>query len=778
MRNLVGIPFAAMKGCFMKHIISGAVFGAMLVASAAGAEGFTVTEGRDWKRSAAPLSLTIIPGSVLDLTDVTENRLQKLSIRNGRFVGEDGRPVRFFADAEVFMRRVHGFHSRTPEFDTPERIDLFCKELRRRGFNMVRAHKMDGSLMRRSKTDFKPLDSEIDAFCRVVEAFNRNGIYLNLDIAGSVCGWYAGPGWAKKLKPGQKTIGKRKIYVSEESRQAWIRGCRFLFGIRNPYTGRLLRDEPCMALAVAYNEQEFGFSVSGDGYDDCAVIYRDWLKKRYGDIAKFNAARGKSYASFDEVPVFKPENYRHQPIRERDMDVHQFMDDAQISLTRMYTDRFREVCPSGFISNWNMAKDLRQMSLRKYCDFVSVNGYCAHPFSPRHFSRRNRGRAVPAGAVKAIEGWSVIGDTAKLARAFAACRLQGKPFVVTEYSIGWWSRHRYELGFVIGAYAAMQGWDGLTPFAENTALYSAEVPLLTFEHWRDPVIMAQNFVTALAFMRGDVKESDLRIRWAVDRQELLKSPHSSKALSDAQSEFALVGSVALAVDESPEKGSFSMKAASGAEIRFQTEGFQDAANMSRDEVQKKAGRSIADRLRSSGMLPSGNATDPEKGVFESSTGELYLDAERSFMSVQTPRLQGICGRGGEKTALKDFIVKKMSRDGNLFVAARDGMRPISEAERLVVGYVTDVQNTGLKLADEEGCFLIDPGKAPRLYATGSFTVSVRNSASRKLRAWAVGNNGARLAEIPLKKVKDGVVLSVDTAELPCGPVFFFELAAK
>ena len=760
-----------MRVCFFLHL-------AAVLAFAVGARAdIVVREGAEWKPSSSPVPTTIIPGSILDLSADFDDRFDRLSIRNGHFVDAEGRPVRLFSDAEVYFRRVHGFKERPPEFDTPERIDAFCKELKRRGFNMVRAHMLDSSLMRRSQTDFQPLASEIDTFCRFVEALNRNRIYLNLDIAGTQVSWYAGYAWTKEFLPGQKGIGKRRIYVSEESRQAWARGCRFLFNIQNPYTGRKLRDEPCMALAVAYNEQEFGFSRPGSGYDDCAQIYRDWLKKEYGDIARLNAARRTSYPSFEEVPVFKASDYSRMPVRGIGFDVHRFMDDAQVSLTEKYVRWFREACPDGFISNWNMAQDLRQMSLRKYCDYVSINCYHAHPFPPSGYTKRNGG-TVPADVVKACEAWSTIGKSARLARKFAACRLQGKPFVVTEYSICWWCRHRYEMGFVMGAYSALQGWDCLTAYSENAMISEVTAPLKTFEQWRDPVALAENFVTALAFRRSDVKESDLKIRWTVNRDELLKSPHLSKSLSDAQSEFSLVGSVALAVDEPPDAGAFSMKAASGSEVLFWEEGFQDAAAVDKDAAQKNAGRNIAERLRASGKLSKENATDPVKGVFESSTGEILLEAPRAFMRVETPRLQGICGRGGTEESMRDFAVKEMSRDGNLFVAARDGVQPISKARRLVVGYVTDVQNTGLTLADEEGCFLKDYGKLPILYATGRFKVAVSNENAESLHAWAVGNNGARLAELPLVRRKNTVLLAVDTAALPCGPVFFFELAEK
>lgn len=739
-----------------------------------------ITEGEDWRRASSTVPSTIVPGSVLDLTDVLDDSsFEPLTIRDGHFVGvTSGRRARLFSDCEVLFRRVRGFNKREAEFDTPERIDAFCKELKRRGFNMVRFNALAASLMRDSKTDFKPLDREIDTFCRVVEAFNRNHIYMNVDVAATAVAWYAGRAWAKPLPPEQKVIGKRNIYVSEEARQAWLRGCRFLFDIQNPYTGRKFRDEPCLAMAIAYNEQEFGFSRAGEGFDDCTQIYRDWLRREYGDIAHLNESRSTQYASFDEVPVFTVAEKDRQPLRGVGLDVARFMDDAQVSLTEKYMRWFHEACPRHFVSNWNMAKDLRQMTLRKYCDFVTVNGYHAHPFDPAHHARRNRGVRIPPHVVKCLEGWSTIGKSAGLARAFATCRLQGKPFVVTEYSIGWWCRRRYEQGFVMGAYAALQGWDGISPFCENAAISSKPFPLKNFENWRDPVLQAENFLTALAFRRGDVRESDLKIRWTVNREELLKSPHSCKALSDAQSEFALVGSTALAVDEPAEAGSVSMKAVSGAEIIFREEGFQNAAVVDCDEAHRAFGRKIAARLRADGKLPQANATDPERGVFESSTGEILLDAPRAFMRVNTPRLQGVCAKGGTSEALSDVSIDEMTRDGNVFVAAREGLNPIRTANRLVVGYVTDVQNTGLTLADEEGCFLVKPGKLPALYETAHFTVAVRNDHAATLKAWAIAPNGARLAELPLEHQEGRVILTADTAKLSCGPVFFFELAER
>ena len=110
-------------------------------------DGRPVREGADWKRPSKPLPLMVVPGSVLDLSDLPAESAGPVTIRDGRFVGVDGRPVRFFADAQVIFRRITGFWAHKPEFDTDERIEAFVGELKRRGFNMVRSHFTDATLM-------------------------------------------------------------------------------------------------------------------------------------------------------------------------------------------------------------------------------------------------------------------------------------------------------------------------------------------------------------------------------------------------------------------------------------------------------------------------------------------------------------------------------------------------------------------------------------------------------------------------------------------------------
>ncbi len=722
-----------------------------------------VHEGEVWKRPPKSAPARIVPGSVLDLTDVLPMEpAERVVIRGGRFVrASDGKPMHFLSDAHCFFRRVTGFWSHKPEFDSDERIREFVLEMKRRGFNMFRLHFTDASFMVDSKNDYEMNPKMVDAFHRLVKYMNEYGVYLNLDVMASGLGWYAGYAWGEPA-PGQKVVGKRGIYLNAEARENWRRGCEMLFSMKNPYTGRQLKDEPCLVCAVAYNEQEFGFSVPGKkGYADCTEQFRKWLKLRYKKIEALNAVRKSSYSSFDEVPVFTANDVSHA-ITPSGYDAMCFMDDMQVSLTKKYNTWFRTYAPDRAISNWNMAKDLRQMSLRKYCDYVSINGYHAHPFGDR-FRHGNGDYQEPS---------SCISMSALLARSFAACRLQGKPMLVTEYSIGWWNRYRYEMGFVMGGYAALQGWDGLTPFSENATITTDPAPVSTFEHWRDPVLLSGNLITALAFRRGDVAPSGLNIRLTIDRRKLLDSRNSQFALSDPQCELALIGSLALAVDEPADRGSFERQAQSGAAIIFQTAGFQTS-----EKDTAETGGDLVAALRAERRIGTDNATDAAKRVFESSTGELLLDAKESFMRVNTPRMQGVCSQGGAYSELPDVKILKMSRRGNLVVMARDGLKSIRESNRLLVAYVTDASNEGMAFANE-GSRLLSMGTLPVLLATGEFQVAVRTEHAKTLKAWAVAVDGSRIAEIPLTRGANAVKLCVDTAELSCGPVFYFELAEK
>jgi hypothetical protein len=251
-------------------------------------------------------------------------------------------------------------------------------------------------------------------------------------------------------------------------------------------------------------------------------------------------------------------------------------------------------------------------------------------------------------------------------------------------------------------------------------------------------------------------------------------------MSAQQSVMALVGEMRLWVDETPPRTerSLTLPAAGGHSVVFHTEGYQQRGASARSLAGVMAGDIVAE-LRRRRLLSPENRTDPAKGRFESETGELYLDAPARFMSVDTPRFQGIAAPGlAAPVRLKDVTISRQTTAGNLFVASVEGERPIRSARRLVVGYVTNALNTDMAFDGPEKRRVIREGKEPVLLETGAFSLDFAHDRPESLVCYALDFSGRRGARLPVRVREGRASLACDTAALPEGATYFFEVVAR
>ncbi|MDY5697454.1 MAG: hypothetical protein SPK75_13875, partial [Victivallales bacterium] len=125
---------------------------AMLVSGAPGkSKTYTVTADAEWHPLVYDMTKTVIPGSALDLSRDGVKPIERVVIRNGQFYreSEPDRPIRFYSTTLGF-----GFPYRIPVPFSRNLLDYLkgkitreqwreilrthAKELRRRGFNMIR----------------------------------------------------------------------------------------------------------------------------------------------------------------------------------------------------------------------------------------------------------------------------------------------------------------------------------------------------------------------------------------------------------------------------------------------------------------------------------------------------------------------------------------------------------------------------------------------------------------------------------------------------------------
>lgn len=726
---------------------------------------YTVKADAVWKPLPIPEKAGVIPGSALDLSRVLDQppvgALGRVIIgKDGNFVFEKqpDKPVRFLAMSYLrgLFFDAHGYPAELP---VKEAADEFVRQLRMQGFNMIRFHYLDSTMLEKSDTDFKLNPDTLDRFDYLIARMKEAGIYANIDVMASRIGWSHGYSW--EAKPGDKRSFTLDIHFQPEVRENWKTGFRNLLTHVNPYTGTRLLDDPVLAIAVAYNEQEFGWLK--DNFGQAAEAWRAFLKQRYGTIDALKTAWGKpaaGYADFEQVPAFTVAQIAENS--PRGADLARFIAERENELVEWYQKTARELGFKGYLASYNMAQSLHNIVSRRNNDFIALNSYHAHPFN----------NAIdPAGAIERKAGY---------VRAFSAVRQYGKPLMATELGHAFWNPYRYEEGLVAGAYAALQGLDGLTPFAESVTARSSLKPVTSFSLRNDAILKSQEFLTAFLFRRGDVKTADSKVRVRIDPEAIFTGNFYSDALNSDQAMLSLVTGFTTEVGENgaASEREFIIPAAGGSALLIRSIG---VAGYTQAQESKAGIFQFSDtlgRLKKAGLVPAGNRTDHAKGIFESSTGEIYLDSPKHFMSVNTPRFQGICGEAGTTAKLKDFEVKKLGVRAGLSLVSLENNKPLADSSRMVLVFATNLLNSGMVFEDDTFRTRLKNGELPLLLETGGFRAALNNRNADKLRLYALGINGKRLAELPLVKSPGRVEFEVDTAKIPNGPALYFELACE
>ncbi len=707
-----------------------------------------IQAGTEWLPLVRPARNRIEAGSALDLSPFmrkgTVDELGRVVIRNGHFVFEKdpARKVRFLTNAL------------TPHSDlrklSHKDIEQLVIEMRRNGYNMVRTHFLDQSLLMGSRRDLEFNPQMLDSLDYLLFCMKKHGVYWNFDCMTSWIGYQAGNMW--KSRDHKKSL-KSLIYHDKAARENWIRGVEKFLCRVNPYTKTRMIDDPVLVMAVAFNEQEFGFWRE---FDETWFLpkWRSFLRKKYGTVEALRRSWGKDSArfkSFDEIPCFNGTN------NYSDADVSEFLLPIEQEMLSWFESQMKRIGFKGYLVNYNAGKNQFFNYLRKDSPLVAMNHYHAHPsnwISKHSF----------------ISQKSAIESGIQVFRNFMGTRLTGKPFVVTEQNFAFWNRYRYEQGFVIGGYAAFQNFDALTCHG-SPINFGTVRDIQSFGIWHDPIAKASEYLTYFLFIRGDVTPGGQKIRIRVLKDDALKGG----GLSTEQSLPALLTGLTVECTENAAgqtpllPGEIAYRIGTTNSVVVNNAGYSSAT----DNPVANIGEILL-HMRKAGILPPGNKTDG-RNLFENATGELLLDKSRNFMRISTPRLQGVCAMAGTKTVLPDFEIRSMSADGNLALVAIDGMKTIAEAKRLMLVYATNALNTNMEFSSGEMITLLNNGTGPTLLKRGAFTVGIRNANAPKLRLYPLTLGGRRIREIKPVRVENGqAFFSVDTGK--DGAAVYFELA--
>jgi len=705
-----------------------------------------------WLPLSRPLENRIEPGSALDLSGFMRpgsvDELGRIVIRDGHFVFEKNpsQKVRFLTNA------MH------PDQSIPKKhadIERFAEEIRRNGYNMVRTHFLDAALMSRMTTPCEFNPDMLDRFDYFIACMKKNGIYLNFDCMTSWIGYT--PGNMQKNNDPVKSF-KSRIFFDPEVRKNWQQGVEKLLCRVNPYTKQRLIDDPVLVMAVAFNEQEFGFWRD---FDTRYFLpkWRDFLKKKYGTIDQLHAVWQKDsakYKTFDEIPCFRGYSGNYN-----DVDAAEFLYPYEKELLRWYEAEMRKMGYKGYLVGYNCGKNQYFNLLRKDSPLVAMNHYYAHPSAwvSKHSFINQR---------------SAIGEKAITLRNFIGTRQPGKPFVVTEQNFVFWNQFRYEQGFVIGGYAAFQDFDALTCHGSPVTFLKVN-DIQSFGIWMDPIAKTSEFLTWFLFMREDVATAKPTVRIRAVRKDVFTENGIAGGLSTEQSLPALlvgesVECTADTQEQTPlQPGEIAYKLGTTSSIVVNNAGFSGSED---NPVANMA--ELLTHLRKAGAIKPQNRSDG-KNRFETSTGELYLDSSRNYMQIDTPRLQGVCAMAGTTVSLSDFEIRQMTANGNLAIVSIDGVASLRDARRMVLVYATDVLNSDMEFTDATKITLLNNGHGPSLLRRGAFTVGIQNRNAANLKLYPLDLAGKRQKEMRPVKIENGkAYFSVDTGK--DGACLYFEIA--
>lgn len=646
----------------------------------------TIDVGDDW--SPLEHAVSTKAGSILDWSAMNEKpagSLGRIVVRDGHLEaeGQPGRRVRLFGT---------NICDRTNFLTKPD-AEALAVQLARAGYNAARLHHYDRHLVRSKATLAAGWDAaKLDQLDYLFHCLKREGLYLTIDL------YTVRPVVAGEIGEIQRDVSlnefKALVAISPSARANWKEFARRLLTHVNPYTGLAWKDDPALVSICLLNEDNV--PANWNSAPDIAELYEE----RFADWQ-----RG------------------HPDGRSREQQWARFLFGTHAAMTSDCAAFVRGLGARALITDANYRQDLPLTLIRQELDLVDNHNY--HDL--KHFL---------------VHGWSLpyqfhqrcaLMDAASLPRSLFVSRIFGKPYTVTEFNYCYPNHFRAEGGPLMGAYAALQDWDGIFRYAyahdRNRAL--SVQPVFYLDNASDPVNMLSDRIAALMFRRGDVQTARTR---------------TPQVIADA----CLNSADPLA-----------------------------AANTAPPRELEQLGL-----VHQVGVLPAGSADDwrgnqpfepgPQSDLtarITSETGELRLEPGAGRFVAVTPRTECFVLSGAE--TVRGGVVEVRNQGGfALICASAMDDRPLATSKRVLIIHLTDVQNRGVRFRDPGHTILEAWGGLPHLVRRGSADVRLRDAAGATVRALRMDGSAAH--PVLTRKADSWLEFTAATVQ-PQGSCLIYEL---
>ncbi len=646
---------------------------------------FTIQAGDEW--APLPYVNEIAPGSILDFSFLNEGDAP--AGKYGRIiVGPEGHYV-FENKPDRRVKLVGANLCYSANFVDKAMADKLAAHFKRMGYNTVRFHHTDVTLMKGGWDTWNAGEpsvidpGQLDRIDYLFSAMKKAGLYVTVDLYAMGSYGKMIEGIDKGVRPDVKSL----VPIYEPAFKAWSEmALRWLDHV-NPYTGIAWKEDPALVNICPLNEDSIA-SVWWGSKERYEAKFAEWKKGR--------DAAGRTDAQL----------------------MAQFLAETKVASNRQIEAFLRANGVKALLSGSNWWDTMAQAFERDTLDVVDNHQYADHP--DRHWlpTRYNQKSTLREG-----------NPTYMVPIMKAPSRIFGKPFIITEYNFCMPNRHRAEGGAMMGAYAALQDWDGLYRFAwaHDEALIKEQRPASGFDVSTDPLNQLAERQVVLMFRRGDVSPAKRRYVYGVTMNEatqagvgdmwgkgLFPHPFNALALQSQIGSQIIEGGRAI-------KGAFDGVVAAEAPAEAQL-----------------AGNSFLAKT----ALPAVKA-NPE---IVSDTGEIAINNQKGYLRVDTPLTACIVAPAGLDLAAGPLAISGGTTFASVSASSMDG-KPVDASARILILHLTNVLNTDMAFANDKMTDLYKIGRLPYLAKTGSVDVSLRN-ANPDLKLYAVAGDGTRGRQIP------------------------------
>jgi len=745
----------------------------------------TIKSGKDWK----PIDETrfiVKSGTALDFSNFLDLHkpagvMGKVVVNSsGKFAFEksSGKKALFRGFNAGFLWKIDRF--------TKEQLNDFAINVARQGYNAVRFQGLDmglcgGSSPNISNSNFDDAlqnddvvfdEQTQDKIDYLLSRLKANGIYYNIDLMNNH-GYVHRQLWVKPKSRWQGGFKVQLLYNSAHRRH-WEKAIRKILNHTNPYTGIAFKDDPALFCIEPLNEQDIRFSEPGLG--DLTPGFKKYLKTKYKNEGALRKVWGLD-ATFESIPDVSEKLLRRGDVRSK--DAGDFLIATMSETTKWYTGILRDCGYTGLLTQWDMIMRTMEMPARALLPVIAQHTYFEHPqMSPTKnlVVKSPHNRLCYGNEHGDLKYDTLCAQRSSLnssyCRAAAIVRYLDRPFMITEYSHGFFSRFRHERGLFFGAYAALQGWSGLFVHGQMVNPESeVEYPLVYFENQRDPISRASEIIVASAWHRGDVKEANHIVEMKLSDKALFPK-HYLSAFGDDYGKLSMLTKIGLTY---PEITPISPVGKIKPDITLIPEEFSNLdVRMWFATASNANGTllpSLIGKLKSASILQKDNATDIAKGIYQSDTREITLDSKNETMTVITPYMEGALLKTGVSVSLKNMTISSCSKPASVALIALEKSVELSSAKHLLMVFSTNALNEGMIFSDADMTRMVEIGKKRLLLETAKLSVDI-NTDKSSVKVYPLYLDGTRMKEIPAVIDNGKVKLSINTADIESGAVFF------